>query len=127
MVTKVEDPTLAGVKQGSYALAFADLEITLADGNVVIAETNATIARGEKVLIIGESGSGKSTLMRAAEGLWPWGSGTILLPQRSKIMFMPQRPICRSLRAPIAYLPRAAFQPQGNGGGVETLRPRASR
>ncbi len=95
--------------EGEEAIAFEDLLITLADGNIVIAETNAKIARGEKVLIVGESGSGKSTLMRAASGLWPWGSGTIRLPQRSKIMFMPQRPYLPlgTLRAAIAY-PAAA-------------------
>jgi vitamin B12/bleomycin/antimicrobial peptide transport system ATP-binding/permease protein len=92
-------------KEGEEAIAFQDLEITLADGNIVIAETNAKIARGEKVLITGESGSGKSTLMRAASGLWPWGRGAIHLPERSKIMFMPQRPYLPlgTLRAAIAY------------------------
>ena len=92
-------------KEGEEAIAFEDLEIALADGNIVIAETNARIARGEKVLITGESGSGKSTLMRAASGLWPWGSGSIRLPERSKIMFMPQRPYLPlgTLRASIAY------------------------
>lgn len=95
--------------EGEEAVAFEDLQITLADGNVVIAETNAKIARGEKVLIMGESGSGKSTLMRAASGLWPWGSGSIRLPERSKIMFMPQRPYLPlgTLRAAIVY-PAAA-------------------
>jgi putative ATP-binding cassette transporter len=92
-------------KENEEAIAFSNLEITLADGNIVIAETNTTIARGEKVLITGESGSGKSTLMRAASGLWPWGSGTIRLPERSKIMFMPQRPYLPlgTLRAAICY------------------------
>ena len=101
MIALVEEP----VKEGEDAIAFDNLEITLPDGNIVIAETNAQIAHGEKVLITGESGSGKSTLMRAASGLWPWGSGTIHLPERSKIMFMPQRPYLPlgTLRAAIAY------------------------
>ena len=103
-VTKIELIEEAA-NENEERIAFEDLEITLADGDVVIAETNATIARGEKVLITGESGSGKSTLMRAASGLWPWGSGAILLPKRSKIMFMPQRPYLPlgTLRAAIAY------------------------
>jgi vitamin B12/bleomycin/antimicrobial peptide transport system ATP-binding/permease protein len=92
-------------KENEEAIAFENLEITLADGNVVIGETNAKIERGEKVLITGESGSGKSTLMRAASGLWPWGRGSIRLPERSTIMFMPQRPYLPlgTLRAAIAY------------------------
>jgi putative ATP-binding cassette transporter len=92
-------------KENEEAISFDGLEITLSDGNIVIAETNARIERGDKVLIMGESGSGKSTLMRAASGLWPWGSGAIHLPQRSKIMFMPQKPYLPlgTLRAAIAY------------------------
>lgn len=97
----VEEP----FEEGKEALTFKDLQITLADGNVVISETNATIHRGEKALIDGESGSGKSTLLRAAAGLWPWGAGSIHLPSRSKLMFMPQRPYLPlgTLRAAIAY------------------------
>jgi putative ATP-binding cassette transporter len=92
-------------KENQEAIAFEGLEITLADGNVVISETNARVERGEKVLITGESGSGKSTLMRAVSGLWPWGRGSIHLPERSTIMFMPQRPYLPlgTLRAAIAY------------------------
>jgi vitamin B12/bleomycin/antimicrobial peptide transport system ATP-binding/permease protein len=100
-ITVTEEPW----KEGEEAVDFRNLQITLADGNVVIAETNATIARGEKVLIVGESGSGKSTLLRAIAGLWPWGAGEIHLPERSKIMFMPQRPYLPlgTLRAALSY------------------------
>ena len=73
-------------------LSFDDLQIAHADGSIVIGETTTLIRKGEKVLITGESGSGKSTLFRAIAGLWPWGMGTIQVPPRSEIMFMPQRP-----------------------------------
>ena len=92
-------------KQPEEELAFEALQIAHADGSVVIAQANARIARGERVLIVGESGSGKSTLFRAIAGLWPWGAGTIYLPPRSEMMFMPQRPYLPlgSLRAVVAY------------------------
>ncbi len=92
-------------KPGEEALTFQDLQITLPDGNLVIAEANAKIARGEKVLIAGESGSGKSTLLRAIAGLWPWGAGSIFVPERSKLMFMPQKPYLPlgTLSAAITY------------------------
>ena len=63
------------------------------------------IGPGERVLITGESGSGKSTLFRAIAGLWPWGAGTILLPPRAGMMFMPQRPYLPlgTLRAAATY------------------------
>ena len=61
-------------------------------GRIMIAAANIVIAQGEKVLIAGESGTGKSTLIRAIAGLWPWGSGTVLMPADAKVAFVPQRP-----------------------------------
>jgi len=57
------------------------------------------------VLIVGPSGSGKSTLFRAVCGLWPWGAGKIVVPDKARLMFMPQRPYLPlgSLRAALAY------------------------
>ena len=84
------------------------------DGNIVIADANTEIAKGERVLIVGPSGSGKSTLFRAIAGLWPWGAGKIVLPDRSRMMFMPQRPYLPlgTLRA-ASPIPRrsASFRP----------------
>ncbi len=43
--------------------------------------------------------------MRAIGGLWPWGTGTIHLPPREQMMFLPQRPYMPlgTLRAAVAY------------------------
>ena len=92
-------------KEVEEALTFRDLQIAHADGSIVLGETNTKIAKGERVLIAGDSGSGKSTLFRAIAGLWPWGAGSIVHPNRDDMMFMPQRsylPI-GTLRAAIAY------------------------
>lgn len=88
-------------------LSFRNVDIHLADGSVVIAEANVDILEGERVLIVGESGSGKSTLFRALGGLWPWGSGEILAPPASQMMFLPQRPYL-----PLGTLKAAACYPQ---------------
>jgi putative ATP-binding cassette transporter len=95
-------------------LSFDDLQIAHADGSVVIGETTTLIRKGEKVLITGESGSGKSTLFRAIAGLWPWGTGSIQVPPRSDIMFMPQRPYLPlgTLRAGLAYPAEAQHFPK---------------
>ncbi len=68
------------------------LEVFFADGRAALAEPEVEIGAGEHVLIVGEPGSGKSTFFRALAGLWPWGRGTVTLPPRDEIMFMPQRP-----------------------------------
>lgn len=92
-------------------LAFERVGILLKDGSVVIKEATAEIQPGERVLIVGASGSGKSTLFRAIAGLWPWGSGRILLPPRETMMFMPQRPYL-----PLGTLRAAVTYPSGPAG-----------
>ncbi len=86
-------------------LAFENVSVITADGKVVIEEATAEVKPGERILIVGESGTGKSTLFRAMAGLWPWGSGRILMPPRERMMFMPQYPYMPlgSLRAAACY------------------------
>jgi vitamin B12/bleomycin/antimicrobial peptide transport system ATP-binding/permease protein len=86
-------------------LAFENVSVLTADRRVVIEDATAEIKPGERILIVGESGSGKSTLFRAVAGLWPWGSGRILLPPQSSMMFMPQHPYLPlgTLRAATCY------------------------
>jgi vitamin B12/bleomycin/antimicrobial peptide transport system ATP-binding/permease protein len=48
-------------------------------------------------------------LFRAIAGLWPWGAGEIVVPDRDRMMFMPQRPYCkRSASGPAQAAARAA-------------------
>lgn len=104
-------------------LAFDGVSVLLSDGRVVIADATVEISSGERVLIVGESGAGKSTLFRAVAGLWPWGSGTIRLPDSDSMMFMPQRPYLPlgTMRAAITYPdPPSAF----DGARVETVLKR---
>src|ERR1700687_3187125 len=68
-----------------------DPSVTLDDGTVVVNEADVVIAPGEKVLVVGESGTGKSTLVRAIAGLWPWGTGEILIKFEG-LFLMPQHP-----------------------------------
>ena len=72
------------------------------------AGVSAELHPGNNVLIKGVSGSGKSTLLRAISGIWPFVDGKIFLPERDKLMFIPQK----------SYLPlgtlRAALNYPGN-------------
>ena len=77
-----------------------DLSVAQYNGRVMINEASTAIARGDKVLLTGESGTGKSTLIRAIAGLWPWGSGRVLLPQAARVAFLPQR----------AYIPNGTLR-----------------
>ena len=87
------------------SLRLRDVSVTLDDGSAVVNEADIEIARGEKVLVVGESGTGKSTLVRAIAGLWPWGTGEILIKFEG-LFFMPQQPY-----VPLGTLRRAATYP----------------
>ncbi len=56
-------------------------------------------------LLVGDSGSGKTMLFQAIAGLWPWGSGRIVLPSSNSVMFVPRHPYLPlgTLRAALAY------------------------
>ncbi len=87
------EETRIEVRQGEDArLRLVGLSVEQHNGRIVINGAEAVIECGEKILVKGESGSGKSTLIRAIAGLWPWGSGTIIMPVNSRVMFVPQRP-----------------------------------
>jgi vitamin B12/bleomycin/antimicrobial peptide transport system ATP-binding/permease protein len=71
----------------------------------MLAETKVEIGPGEHVLVVGDVAAGKTTFFLSLAGLWPWGSGTIRLPPRNEIMFLPQQPYLPlgSLRSAISY------------------------
>jgi putative ATP-binding cassette transporter len=93
--------------KGTEGLALRDVTLTLPDGRVLVNAARMDVAPGEAVLINGPSGSGKSTLFRAIAGIWPFGSGTISLPQDARALFLPQRPYL-----PLGTLKRAACYPE---------------
>ena len=85
-----------------------NMQINLPDGKPLLKNISFTLHPGHNVLIKGVSGSGKSTLLRAISGIWPFVDGKIFLPERDKLMFIPQK----------SYLPlgtlRAALNYPGN-------------
>jgi putative ATP-binding cassette transporter len=89
----------------SPQLALEALDVRLPTGAPLVAADDLAFASGDRVLVTGPSGSGKSTLLRAIGGIWPFGSGTVAIPEGARVMVLPQRPYLPigSLEAAIAY------------------------
>jgi len=77
------------------SLSTRGLTVDLPGGQRLVSALDLEVKPGEAVLVSGASGVGKSTLLRALAGVWPFGSGSIRLPERTRLLFLPQR----------AYLP----------------------
>lgn len=92
------------IKNEGRVLRFRDLYISRLDGLVCVSSLNEDIHAGEQVLISGNAFTGNK-LFKAIAGLWPWGEGTIELPDDETIFFMPPRPYLPTdtLRAAICY------------------------
>ena len=74
------------------AVELNNVAVNLPNGAPLVATDNVKMPRGEPVLLTGPSGSGKSTLFRAIAGIWPFGSGRIVVPKDARLMMLPQRP-----------------------------------
>ena len=87
------------------AVKVSNMQINLPDGKPLLENITFTLQPGHNVLIKGVSGSGKSTLLRAISGIWPFVYGKIFLPERDKLMFIPQKPYLPlgTLRAALNY------------------------
>ncbi|MEJ0075447.1 MAG: ABC transporter ATP-binding protein/permease [Alphaproteobacteria bacterium] len=85
-------------------VALDHIEVALPSGQPLVAADVAFVPH-QDVLLTGPSGSGKSTLFRAMAGIWPFGKGTVTVPQGAKTMTLPQRPYLPigALEAAISY------------------------
>jgi vitamin B12/bleomycin/antimicrobial peptide transport system ATP-binding/permease protein len=71
----------------------------------LVEQLSVQLAPGEGLLVRGPSGCGKSSMLRAIAGLWRTGSGKVLRPPLSEMLFLPQRPymILGTLRDQLLY------------------------
>lgn len=105
------EPTIGvAASSAKKAIALEQLLVKLPNGAPLVAADAFTIQPSERVLVTGPSGSGKSTLFRAIAGVWPFGTGTIAIPEKSKLMMLPQRPYF-----PIGPLGDAVIYPAEHG------------
>jgi putative ATP-binding cassette transporter len=102
----VTPPVIAVTPREDVAnVALDAVDIRLPDGKPLVTATGVAFSPRDQVLVTGPSGAGKSTLLRAIAGIWPFGSGTVTVPQNAKVMVLPQRPYLPigSLHAAVVY------------------------
>jgi vitamin B12/bleomycin/antimicrobial peptide transport system ATP-binding/permease protein len=106
---------------GSDTIELSQLLVRLPNGTPLVTADGFNI-RNEPTLVTGPSGAGKSTLFRAIAGIWPFGDGSITIPQHATLMMLPQRPYfpIGSLKAAIVYPAAADAFGQGRIGDVLT-------
>ena len=95
---------------GSRNIELEQLCVNLPNGTPLVAAKGFAIQTSERVLVTGPSGSGKSTLFRAIAGVWPFGTGTVVIPEKAKLMMLPQRPYF-----PVGMLRDAVVYPAAPG------------
>jgi putative ATP-binding cassette transporter len=88
----VAGPHIAVLEHPEDRIEFRDLAIRIGGAMTGIREGDTLIRPGERVQILGPPGTGKALLFRIMAGLWSDGTGTVLLPSRDSMMFLPQRP-----------------------------------
>ena len=99
-------------RAGKTEVEVNDLALRLPTGAPLLTADDIHVPHGDRVLVTGPSGSGKSTLFRAIAGIWPFGSGAVLMPADARLMTLPQRPYfpIASLAGAVSYpAERAAF------------------
>ncbi len=113
------------VEASDGKLTFENLGVASPAGCTALSEPHISIAPGERVLIVGAAKVGKTNLFRAIAGLWPWGSGRILLPPRETMFFMSQPPYIPpgALRDVLSFpAPSTAFSDGELKAALERMR-----
>lgn len=97
-------PRIVIDRTGNEHFVVENLCIAGPSGRVLLESLDATVRRGERVLVKGDSAV-TSRLFKVVAGVWPWGSGRVLLPDHGSALFLPQRPLLPegSLREALCY------------------------
>jgi putative ATP-binding cassette transporter len=110
------------ISDGDGGLQTTELVLNHPSGSLLTKVPALSLSSGQRLLVTGSSGSGKSSLLRALRGLWPFGRGSITLPQ--SVVAIPQRPYfpLGTLKAAIAYpAPESDFDDDAVRSVMETV------
>ena len=101
---KIEQPKIDFIENGRLEISHLTLQ-TPNYQRTLFKDISLRLKSGEGLLIMGASGCGKSSLLRAIAGLWNSGTGSIIHPQSTEILFLPQKPymILGTLRDQLIY------------------------
>ena len=91
-----------------------NVDVRLPAGQDLVAAGHIGLPRGEHILVTGPTGAGKSTLFRVIAGIWPFGSGRVVVPKDARLMMLPQRPYfpVGTLLAAVSYPAEAETYPR---------------
>lgn len=84
---RVRDPALRGLRLTDLALRHRGH-----GAEPFLRVPGFRLSAGEWSYVIGPSGCGKSALLKAIDGLWPYGEGTVAIGAHDRVMFAGQEP-----------------------------------
>jgi putative ATP-binding cassette transporter len=98
-------PRVEFISDGAGTLHVEQMAVGLPNGQEIVHLSDFVVAPGERILVTGPSGSGKTSLFRALGGVWPFGTGTVRVPEGASVLVLPQRPYLPlgTLRGALAY------------------------
>ncbi len=107
-IVKLDPYRIEFKKSATSTIKFHNLSIMRLDKQVCVDGLTTEIKAGDHVRITGNAFTG-SKLFKVIAGLWPWGCGSIELPEE-EVFFMPPRPYL-----PVGKLRDAICYPTKNG------------
>jgi putative ATP-binding cassette transporter len=80
------------VEENGLRIGFDHLNLKTPDDRELVTDLTYDLPPGQRLLISGQNGAGKTALFQAIDDMWPTGTGRIVRPPHSDVMFLAQKP-----------------------------------